>query len=48
MTDVLSTYKLCAVSKAAGIFSNRKQSIKRGRSVKDPVGGIEEPIVDGA
>ena len=35
--DILSSYKLCAISRAAGILSNRKQSIRRGRDVRDPV-----------
>lgn len=31
-----SYYKLCAISKAAGILSNRKQSIKRGMHTSKP------------
>jgi putative transposase len=31
-----SCYKLCAISKAAGILANRKQSIKRGINTKKP------------
>lgn len=34
--DVISYYKLHAISKAAGILSNRKQSIKRARVTKNP------------
>ena len=41
--DILSSYKLCAISRAAGILSNRKQSIKRGRNVKDPV--VRNPFI---
>jgi putative transposase len=32
--DVISYYKLHAISKAAGILANRKQSIKRGYRTK--------------
>ena len=34
--DIISYYKLHAISKAAGILKNRKQSIKRGFSTKTP------------
>jgi putative transposase len=34
--DILSYYKIHAISKAAGILSNRKQSIKRGITTKNP------------
>jgi len=34
--DVLSYYKLCAISKAAGILAARKKSIKRGFPTKMP------------
>ncbi|HJS82427.1 MAG TPA: transposase [Nitrososphaera sp.] len=34
--EVISYYKLHAISKAAGILANRKQSIKRGRKTKTP------------
>jgi putative transposase len=34
--DIISYYKLHALSKAAGILSNRKQSIKRGYQTKTP------------
>lgn len=34
--DIPSYYKLCAISKAAGILSNRKQSIRRGIFTKNP------------
>lgn len=34
--DIVSYYKLHAISKAAGILSNRKQSIKRGHPTKTP------------
>jgi putative transposase len=34
--DIISYYKLHAISKAAGILSNRKQSIKRGYPTKTP------------
>ena len=35
--DILSTYKINAISQAAGMLSNRKQSIKRGIKTKNPV-----------
>ena len=35
--DILSSYKLNAISRAAGILSNRKQSMKRGVTTKNPV-----------
>ena len=41
--DIMSSYKLCAISRAAGILSNRKQSLKRGRDVKDPV--VRRPFI---
>jgi len=41
--DILSYYKLHAISKAAGILSNRKQSIKRGIATKDPY--LKKPIL---
>ena len=41
--DILSSYKLCAISRAAGILSNRKQSIRRGRDVRDPV--VRKPFI---
>ena len=34
--NVPSYYKLCAISKAAGILASRKKSIKRGFETKDP------------
>jgi putative transposase len=34
--DVISYYKLCAISHAAGILSNRKKSIKRLRQPRHP------------
>ncbi|MEM3160779.1 MAG: transposase [Nitrososphaera sp.] len=34
--DIISYYKLNAISKAAGILSNRKQSIKRGYPTRTP------------
>jgi putative transposase len=34
--DILSYYKIHAISRAAGILSNRKQSIKRGITTKNP------------
>lgn len=34
--DIISYYKLHAISKAAGILSNRKQSIRRGYPIKNP------------
>jgi putative transposase len=34
--DIISYYKLHAISKAAGILANRKQSIKRGYLTKTP------------
>lgn len=34
--DIISYYKLNAISKAAGILSNRRQSIKRGYPTKMP------------
>lgn len=41
--DILSYYKLHAISKAAGILSNRKQSIKRGIVTKNPY--LKKPIL---
>ncbi len=34
--DIISYYKLHAISKAAGIIANRKQSLKRGFPTKTP------------
>ena len=34
--DVLSYYKLCAISHAAGMLSNRRKSIKRGYQPRQP------------
>jgi putative transposase len=34
--DIISYYKLCAISRAAGILANRKKSLKRGFPTKDP------------
>ncbi len=34
--DVPSYYKLCAISKAAGILASRKKSIRRGNHTKNP------------
>lgn len=34
--DILTYYKLCAISKVAGIMANRKKSMKRGIHTKDP------------
>lgn len=34
--DAITYYKLCAISKAAGILNNRKKSINRGYSTKKP------------
>lgn len=34
--EIISYYKLHAISKAAGILSNRRQSVKRGYSTKTP------------
>ncbi len=34
--DILSSYKLNAISRAAGVLANRKQSVKRGVRVRDP------------
>ena len=41
--DVISYYKLHAISKAAGILANRKQSIKRCRRTRDPY--LKKPIL---
>ncbi len=41
--DILSSYKLNAISRAAGILSNRRQSIKRGVKVKYPK--IKKPFI---
>ncbi len=41
--DILSTYKICAISRAAGMLSNRRQSIKRGVKVKYPK--IKKPFI---
>jgi putative transposase len=35
-SDVVSYYRLHAISKAAGIMANRKQSLKRGRKTRSP------------
>ena len=35
--DIISSYKLNAISQDAGILSNRKQSIKRGIKTKNPI-----------
>jgi hypothetical protein len=34
--DIISYYKLCAISHAAGILTNRKKSIKRGLNPRQP------------
>ncbi|MGI0015056.1 MAG: hypothetical protein ACREBU_16685 [Nitrososphaera sp.] len=34
--DIISYYKLCAISRAAGILSNRKKSLKRRREPRQP------------
>jgi putative transposase len=34
--DILSYYKLCAISQAAGILANRKKSVKRGLQPRQP------------
>jgi hypothetical protein len=34
--DIVAYYKLCAISKAAGILANRKKSLRRGYDTKDP------------
>lgn len=34
--DIISYYKLCAISHAAGILANRKKSIKRGLKPRQP------------
>jgi putative transposase len=34
--DIISYYKLHAISKAVGILANRKQSLKRGRKTRNP------------
>lgn len=34
--DIISYYKLCAISHAAGILTNRKKSIKRGLQPRQP------------
>jgi len=41
--DIPSYYKLCAISKATGILSNRRQSIKRGIYTKKPY--LKKPIL---
>ena len=41
--DILSSYKLCAISQAAGILSNRRQSIRRGRKVRIPI--VKNPFI---
>ena len=42
-TDVPSVYKLCAISKAAGILASRKKSIKREYPTKDPY--VKKPLL---
>lgn len=34
--DTVSYYKLCAISRAAGILANRKKSIRRGLKPRNP------------
>jgi putative transposase len=34
--DILSYYKLCAISHAAGILTNRRKSIQRGKAPRSP------------
>jgi putative transposase len=34
--DVMSYYKLCAISHAAGILANRKKSLQRGFKPRKP------------
>jgi putative transposase len=41
--DIISYYKLCAISRAAGILANRKKSIKRGHKTKDP--HMKQPLL---
>ena len=41
--DILSSYKLCAISRAAGILSNREQSIRRGRKARHPI--LRNPFI---
>jgi putative transposase len=41
--NVPSIYKLCAISKAAGIISSRNKSIKRGYPTKDPY--VRKPLL---
>ena len=41
--DVLGSYKINAISRAAGILSNREQSIKRGVKVRDPI--VKKPFI---
>jgi putative transposase len=41
--EVPSCYKLCAISKAAGILASRKKSIRRGFPTKDPC--LSKPLL---
>jgi putative transposase len=41
--NVPSCYRLCAISKAAGILASRKKSIKRGHPTKDPY--LKKPLL---
>ncbi len=41
--DIPSYYKLCAISKAAGILASRNKSIKRGYPVKNPY--MKKPVL---
>ncbi len=41
--DILSSYKLNAISRAAGILANRDQSVKRGIKVRYPV--VKNPFI---
>jgi putative transposase len=34
--DIISYYKLCAISRAAGILTNRKKSMQRGKTPRKP------------
>jgi putative transposase len=42
--DVYSTYKLCAISHAAGILANRKTSIRRGFQPREP--NAKKPLLN--
>ena len=41
--SIVNYYRLCAISKAAGILANRKKTIKRGHQTKNPY--MKKPLL---